>query len=106
MYEAGEWIDRNNDGICQTSQDLNNDGDITGSELLPWGDDECVLYEVVLIPGNEGTFVPGTYPGLYEDNDWGWAYLTIDPSKTNRRMLESLTEQFKSIKNIKSSLNP
>jgi len=61
LYEAGNWIDRNGDSICQTSQDTNGDGDITGDELLPWGEDECVLYEVVLIPGREGTYAPGTY---------------------------------------------
>jgi hypothetical protein len=63
LYEAGNWIDRNGDGICQTSRDTNVDGDITGDELLPWGQDECVLYEVVLIPGREGTYVPGTFVG-------------------------------------------
>ena len=73
LYEASQWIDRNSDGICQTSQDLNDDGDITGSEILPWGTDECVLYEVVLIPGEEGTYVPNTYTGEYDYNYWGTA---------------------------------
>jgi uncharacterized repeat protein (TIGR01451 family) len=73
LYEAGQWIDRNGDGICQTSQDLNGDGDITGSEILPWGEDECVLYEVVLIPGNEGTYAPGNYTGPYDTDYWGVA---------------------------------
>lgn len=71
LYEAGQWIDRNGDGICQTSNDTNGDGNIEGSEILPWGQDECVLYEVVLISGSEGTFVPGTYPGAYDTNYWG-----------------------------------
>jgi len=70
LYEAGIWIDRNGNGICDTSLDLNGDGDITGAELRPWGQDECVLYEVVLIPGKEGTYAPGTYTGGYESNDW------------------------------------
>ena len=48
LYEAGEWEDRNHDGICQTSRDLNNDGQITGTEVLPWGKDECMLFEVLL----------------------------------------------------------
>lgn len=61
LYEVGNWIDRNGDGICQTSQDTNGDGDITGDELLPWVEDECVLFEVSLIPGREGTYVPGTF---------------------------------------------
>jgi hypothetical protein len=71
LYEAGQWIDRNGDGICQTSQDLDHDGNISGSEILPWGQDECVLYEVVLISGSEGTYAPGTYPGSYDCNYWG-----------------------------------
>jgi streptogramin lyase len=71
LFEAGQWIDRNLDGICQTSQDANSDGDITGAEILPWGQDECVLYEVVLVPGFEGTYVPGTYSGSYDYNYWG-----------------------------------
>ena len=71
LFEGGQWIDRNNNSICDTSQDLNNDGDITGAEILPWGEDECVLYEVVLIPGKEGTYVPGTYVGGYDIAYWG-----------------------------------
>jgi streptogramin lyase len=73
LYEAGIWIDRNGDGVCQTSQDLDHDGKIKGLEILPWGEDECVLYEVVLIPGKEGTFAPGTYMGGYDYDYWGTA---------------------------------
>jgi streptogramin lyase len=69
LLEAGQWIDRNGDGIVQTSRDLNNDGVISGSEILPWGQDECVLYEVVLVPGHEGVHYPGDYPGPYDNND-------------------------------------
>jgi uncharacterized repeat protein (TIGR01451 family) len=65
LLEAGNDVDRNGDGLIQTSQDLNGDGNITEDEILPWGGDECLLYEVVLIPGREGTFVPGTYTGGY-----------------------------------------
>ena len=71
LLEAGNWIDRNGNGVCDTSRDLNNDGNITGGELLPWGQDECVLYEVVLIEGHQGTYVPGTYPGPYDTDYWG-----------------------------------
>jgi streptogramin lyase len=71
LFEAGQWIDRNLDGICQTSQDTNADGNITGSEILPWGQDECVLYEVVLVPLFEGVYVPGTYGGPYDYDYWG-----------------------------------
>jgi len=71
LYEAGQYIDRNEDGIIQTSRDLDGDGDITGDEILPWGQDECVLFEVVLVPGHEGTYVPGTYEGPYDTDYWG-----------------------------------
>ena len=82
LYEAGQYIDRNGNGTIETSQDLNNDGDITGGEILPWGQDECVLYEVVLIPGKEGTFVPGTYAGGYDYGHWSTSPrgLAIDAS--------------------------
>lgn len=71
LCEAGHCIDRNEDRIIQTSRDLNGDGDITGDEMLPWGEDECVLFEVVLVPGHEGTYVPGTYEGPYDTDYWG-----------------------------------
>jgi hypothetical protein len=82
LEEAGECIDRNGNGIIDTSRDGDSDGDITGAELLPWGQDECVLYEVVLIPGKEGTHVPGTYAGGYDTNYWGTSPrgLAIDAS--------------------------
>ena len=71
LYEIGQWMDRNEDGICQTSQDLNDDGDITGAEILPWGEDECVLFEVVLTPAYLGTYDPGTFDGEYDLGYWG-----------------------------------
>jgi hypothetical protein len=71
LYEAGQYVDRNEDGIIQTSRDLDGDGDITGDEIIPWGQDECVLLEVVLVPGHEGTYVPGTYKGPYDTDYWG-----------------------------------
>ena len=70
LLEQGQGIDRNGDGLLRTSRDLNGDGDITGEELLPWGSDECVLWETSLIPGEEGVFTPGTFTGTYR-NDWG-----------------------------------
>jgi streptogramin lyase len=71
LSELGQGIDRNGDGIFQTSHDLNGDGDITGDELLAWGADECVLWETSLIPSAEGNFVPGTFTGPYQ-NSWGY----------------------------------
>lgn len=65
LYENGQYEDRNGNGLIETSMDLNGDGDITGSEILPWGTDECVLFEVIVIPGNEGTYKPGKYRGDY-----------------------------------------
>jgi len=62
LLEAGMWIDRNGDGICQTSH---------GDDILPWGQDECVLFEVVLIPGYIGAYTPGTYTGPYDTDYYG-----------------------------------
>jgi streptogramin lyase len=73
LFEMNNWIDRNGDGICQTSRDLNDDGAISADEILPWGEDECVLMEVVLVPGFVGTFVPGEYNGTYDRNNVGTA---------------------------------
>ncbi|MBU3966209.1 MAG: PEF-CTERM sorting domain-containing protein [Euryarchaeota archaeon] len=70
LYEAGQCEDRNSDGVIQTSQDINGDGDITnqyGTEILAWpsyasfSNDECVLKEVFL----------GVSAGTYENNEWG-----------------------------------
>lgn len=67
LEEAGQCVDRNGDGIIQTSRD-GGDGIISPDEMLPWGSDECVLYEVVVIPGWEGAYSPplmyaGPFPG-------------------------------------------
>lgn len=70
LYEAGQCMDRNGNGLIETSLDLNDDGDITDAEILPWGEDECVLCEVVLITGKEGTYVPGTFTGGYDLDYW------------------------------------
>ncbi len=80
--ESGHCMDRNGDGTIQTSRDTNNDGNITGAEILSWGQDECVLYEVVLIPGYEGTFEPGKYNKSYDTDYVGVAPrgLAIDAS--------------------------
>jgi hypothetical protein len=79
--ETGDWIDRNGNGVCDTSRDLNGDGNITGSEELPWNQDECVLFEVSLIPGREGTYQPGQFD-QYTNDDWnpGIRSLAVDAS--------------------------
>ena len=70
LLEAGWYLDRNGNGVPDTSYDADGDGNITGPELLSWGQDECVLYEVVLIPGKEGTFTPGSFTGGYANDYW------------------------------------
>ena len=73
LYEAGQCVDRNGSGVIETSNDTNGDGNISGGEILPWGQDECVLYEVVLISGKLGTYTPGNYTLGYDTNYWGTA---------------------------------
>jgi hypothetical protein len=70
LLENGEYMDRNYNGIIETSTDLDGNGDITGNEILPWASDECVIYEVVLIPGIESTYIPGQYQGSYTNDEW------------------------------------
>ncbi|KAB2663369.1 MAG: hypothetical protein DVB31_10850 [Verrucomicrobia bacterium] len=70
LFENGQYVDRNGDGLIRTSADANNDHDIAADEMVPWGQDECVLWEVSVVPGYEGTYTPGTYTGPYR-NSWG-----------------------------------
>ena len=70
LLESGTFIDKNSNGIADTSWDKNGDGDITGDEVLAWGQDECVLYEVVVISGYEGVYRPGSYTGPYANDNW------------------------------------
>jgi len=65
LLENGQYMDRNWNGIIETSRDLDGDGKISNNEILPWASDECVIYEVVLIPEAEGTYIPGQYQGAY-----------------------------------------
>lgn len=59
LYENGGCIDQNGNGSIETSLDANGDGDISDGEMLDWGEDECVLLEVVLVAGSEGVHTPG-----------------------------------------------
>jgi uncharacterized repeat protein (TIGR01451 family) len=83
-YQTGSLvkISSNSNGTTQTSQDLDHNGLITGSELLGWEKDENVLYETVFIPGHEGTYTPGEYTGGYANN-WanpGPLAVVLDPN--------------------------
>jgi len=42
----GECTDKNGNGLIDTSHDTNDDGVISGAEMLPKGDDECVEWKV------------------------------------------------------------
>ncbi|MFV2073561.1 MAG: PKD domain-containing protein [Thermoanaerobaculales bacterium] len=66
---AGGCVDRNGNGRIDTSSDIDGNGDISGAELLAWGADECVLYEVLLVDGAEGTYIPGEEHGGYARNN-------------------------------------
>ncbi|RXA21332.1 hypothetical protein EQO05_02605 [Methanosarcina sp. MSH10X1] len=46
LPESGKWVDKNGNGVCDTSQDTDNDGTIESGEVLPWGQDDCVVHEV------------------------------------------------------------
>lgn len=70
LFENGQYMDRNHNGTIETSSDINGDGQITGNEILPWASDECVIYEIVLVPGKEKTYIPGQYQETYADEDW------------------------------------
>ena len=70
LLENGQYMDRNWNGIIETSHDIDGDGLIGDDEILPWASDECVIYEVVLIPPNEGTYIPGQYQGNYTNDSW------------------------------------
>lgn len=80
LYENGEYIDRNNNGKVETSTDKDYNGIITSDEILNWGQDECVLFETILIPGREGVYIPGEYNGGYANNLNGIGSLILDSS--------------------------
>lgn len=70
LLESGQCVDRNGNGQIDTSRDTNQNGDIDAAEVLDWGQDECVLTEVILVPGSEGAHLPGTYTGQYANDYW------------------------------------
>ena len=73
-----DCVDRNSNGAIETSRNANGDGDITGAELLDWGKDECVLREVVVASGKEGTFTPGAFTNYSAYGDEGTRAMAID----------------------------
>ena len=68
LLENGQCVDRNGNGQIDTSRDTNGNGVIDSNEVLPWGEDECVLREVIVVPGKEGNFIPGSYSGGYAND--------------------------------------
>lgn len=70
LFEAGQCKDKNGDGVIETSQDLNNDGDVVGAEILPWGTDECVLLEISGIGGARGIAIDSDN-NLWAGDYWG-----------------------------------
>ncbi|MBS1791708.1 MAG: VCBS repeat-containing protein [Acidobacteria bacterium] len=73
-----DCVDRDGSGAIDTSRDSNGDGDITGAELLDWGKDECVLKEVVVAAGKEGTYTPGAFTNYSAYGDEGTRAMAID----------------------------
>ena len=82
LLENGQCIDRNGNGVIDTSRDTNGDGVIGSGEILPWAADECVLAEVIVIPGKEGNYIPGTYTGGYANDYYnpGPRSISVDAS--------------------------
>jgi len=71
LPESGKWVDKNGNGVCDTSQDTNGDGIIESNEVLPWGQDECVVQEVLI--GNSGSGPRGI--AIDSNNDlWAGTY--------------------------------
>ena len=68
LAERWSCVDRNGNGAIDTSSDRNGDGDISSDEMQAWGEDECVLFEVVLVAGEEGAHTPGDQHGNYSSN--------------------------------------
>lgn len=83
LLENGQCVDRNGNGTIDTSRDLNGNGVIDAGEVLPWGEDECVLREVIVISGKEGSYIPGTYAGGYVNDYWNPGPRSVAVDKDN-----------------------
>jgi PKD repeat protein len=77
LVDRGGCVDRDGDGEITTSRDRSGEGDITGTELLDWGDDECVVLETVLVDGSEAVYTPGEDHESYVANNL--QALAVDP---------------------------
>ncbi len=53
-FDKKDCIDKNGDGIIETSEDKNGDGVVDTSEMLPFDEDECIVVNVRL-GSNSGT---------------------------------------------------
>jgi hypothetical protein len=91
--DRGRCVDRNGDGRITTSRDADRDGDITGDELLAWGQDECVLWESVVVRDAEQVEQPGEDHGLRHDT--GIRGMVVDAdgdvwivSRSERRLIQ------------------
>jgi len=80
LLENGQCVDRNGNGVIETSRDANMNGAIDPNEIMPFSEDECILKEVILgdPPYDVGGLKNGVravckdrsgniYAGLYND---------------------------------------
>jgi len=87
-------IDKNGNDTIETAKDTNNDGKVTGGEILPKGQDECVLF--ITYPGGS------CQRGLGVDKD-NYAWVGEWSSKKLRRLKP---EDGAVVKEIGISANP
>jgi sugar lactone lactonase YvrE len=79
LLENNQCVDKNGNGVIETSRDVDQDGVIDQKEMLPFKDDECFLFEVFLGGTSYGNFGAGgvravctdkndnVYAGLYNE---------------------------------------
>ena len=53
-FDKKDCIDKNGNGVIETSEDRNNDGVVEENEMLPFDKDECIV-ENVRLGSNQGT---------------------------------------------------
>lgn len=70
LPDSGLAVDYNGNGQVDTSLDFDSDGQVNKTtEMLPWGMDDCVVREISIVDGFEGSYLPGTYTGEYDVRD-------------------------------------